>query len=149
MMLDAESVPLVAVLARSDEKFEVAVADLFNHLTADVANPLFTWDQSWHGAILSAFIGFGALLGFHHEAGTFVEVDEVGGAFAVAGVEPDGFVIDVGVVAFVLAGEASARDGEQVAELVAEGLEVDPLGGRRGAPAADEVCDGGFRLRWR
>jgi hypothetical protein len=93
-----------------------------------------------------AVVGFGALFGFHHEAGAFVEVDEVGGAFAVAVVEPEGFVVDVGVVAFVLAGETLARDGEQVAQLVAEGLEVGPLGGRRGVPATDDVFDGGFDL---
>jgi hypothetical protein len=41
-----------------------------------------------------AIVGFGALFGFHDEAGAFVEIDEVGGAFAVAVVEPDGFIVD-------------------------------------------------------
>ena len=75
------------------------------------------------------------MLGFDDEAGAFVEVDEVGGAFAVAVVEPDGCVVDVGVVAFGLAGEAGGLDGQQIAKLVAEGLEVGALGGRRGVAA--------------
>ena len=49
---------------------------------------------------------------------------------------------------FVLPGEAGARDGEQMAKVVAEGLEVGPLGDHRGLPAADEVGDGGFDLSW-
>lgn len=89
-----------------------------------------------------AVIGFGDPLGFHDEAAAFVEVDEVGGAFDVAVVEPDGFVVDVNVVALVLAGGVGARDGQPVAQLVAEGLEVGPLGGGRGVPAVDEVFDG-------
>jgi hypothetical protein len=90
------------------------------------------------------------LFGFRQEAAAFAEVDEVGGAFAIAVVEPDGFVVDGGVGALVLAGEGSGRDGQQVAQLVAKGLEVSPLGGRRGVAAADEIETrtlAGFRSR--
>ena len=79
--------------------------------------------------------GFGALLGFREEAGAFVEVDKVGGAFAVAVVKPDGFVVDAGVVGLVLAGETGARDGQQVSQFIAERLEVGPFMGGAGALA--------------
>ena len=48
-----------------------------------------------------------------------------------------------------LAGGVGARDGRLVAQLVAERLEVGPLDGRRGVPAADEVGDGGLDLNGR
>lgn|SRR6185312_11697831 len=63
----------------------------------------------------AAFIGDGTLLGFHDEAAAFVEIDELGGGAAVAIVELDRALEDVGVVAIVGGGGVRAGDGEQVA----------------------------------
>jgi hypothetical protein len=72
-----------------------------------------------------------ALLGFEDEVGAFVEVDEVGGGFAVGGGDVDGAVEDVVVLGVVGDGGFGVREGEGVAEFGEEKLVVGPPRVRR------------------
>src|SRR5690606_39262789 len=82
---------------------------------------------------------FASLLRFEDEAGFAVQVDAAGGGGAVAVVELDRLLEDVGVLAVVLDGGVGLFDVEEGAQLVGERLRVRHLGRRRALPAADEV----------
>jgi hypothetical protein len=84
------------------------------------------------------------LFGFEDERAAAVEVNAAGGGLAVALVERNGALEDVGVVRGVLARGIGRRDLEDAAKLGEEERVVGPLGGADVDSAGDESGDGGF-----
>jgi hypothetical protein len=78
------------------------------------------------------------LLGFQNEAAPFVEVDPAGAGKAVAVLEGDGALEDVGIVPVVGTGGVGTGNSEEVAHLGEKKLVVGPLGGPGRLPAGDE-----------
>ena len=81
------------------------------------------------------------MLGFENEAAAFVEVDAAGGDGAVALVELDVALEDVGVLRDVGLGGLGLGDSELIAELREEQAVVGPLGGGGFLPVVDEFVE--------
>ncbi|MEX2171218.1 MAG: hypothetical protein WD851_17995 [Pirellulales bacterium] len=89
------------------------------------------------------------MLRFADEAGSFVEVDPLDRVGAVAVVEADATLEDVGVVGVVLDGRLGPRDGEHVAQFREEELVVGAFGPGGFTPAVDEGLGGVFHAEFR
>ena len=83
-----------------------------------------------------------ALFGLEDEAPALVQVDVAGGGGAVAVVEDDASLEDVGVLVVFGLGGFGPLDAEDGAEFGEEKLVVGAFGRARGPPPGDECVDG-------